>query len=229
MTSRKSSLLPTTLAAALLAGALSACAPLVIGGAAMGALMVSDRRTTGSVVEDERIELRSASLLREALGERAHVNVASYNRQALLTGEVPNEQVKQQAEQIVSRVENVKGIVNELAVLGQTSLAQRSNDVLVTGKVKASLVDAADLQVNAFRVVTERGIVYLMGRVTPREADRATQITRSIPGVQRVVRIFEFIGEDEVRRAQPAGLAPAPATTAAPAATAPAGPASAPR
>lgn len=215
MRSRMTSMLATALAAVTLAGALSACAPLVIGGAAVGALVVADRRTAGAVVEDERIELRSASLLREAFGERAHINVNSYNRQALLTGEVPNEQVKQQAEQIVGRVENVKAIVNELAVQGSTNLAQRSNDALITGKIKASLVDAADLQATAFRVVTERGTVYLMGRVTPREADRATQITRTIGGVQRVVRIFEFIGEDDMRRAQGGG---APAATAAPAA-----------
>lgn len=204
------------LAAVALAGALSACAPLVMGGAAMGALVMADRRTTGIVLEDERIELRSSSLLREAFGERAHINVTSYNRQVLLTGEVPNEQAKQQAEQIVSRVENVKAIVNELAVLGASGLPQRSNDVLVTGKVKASLVDATDLQASAFTVVTERGIVYLMGRVTQREADRATQIARTVGGVQRVVRIFEFVGEDELRRSQPAAAAAAQPAASAP-------------
>lgn len=216
MRSRLNSMLATTLAAVTLAGALSACAPLVIGGAAMGALVVADRRTAGAVVEDERIELRSASLLRDAFGERAHINVNSYNRQALLTGEVPNEQIKQQAEQIVGRVENVKGIVNELAVTNtSTSLTQRSNDALITGKVKASLVDASDLQATAFKVVTERSTVYLMGRVTQREAERATQITRTVGGVQRVVRVFEFLGDAQ------GGSTPAPATTA-PATTAPA-------
>lgn len=236
MRSRLNSMLATALAAVTLAGALSACAPLVIGGAAVGALVVADRRTAGAVVEDERIELRSASLLRDAIGDRAHINVNSYNRQALLTGEVPNEQIKQQAEQIVGRVENVKAVVNELAVQGTTNLAQRSNDTLITGKVRASLVDASDLQATAFKVVTERSTVYLMGRVTQREADRATQITRTIGGVQRVVRIFEFIGDDELRRAQggsapAAAAAPAVAPAAAPAAipaatTSPAAPAS---
>jgi osmotically-inducible protein OsmY len=216
MTLRFASSLCTVLAAATLSATLSACAPLIVGGAAMGALMVADRRTTGAVVEDERIELRSASLMREAFGDRAHVNVTSYNRQALLTGEVPNEQAKQQAEQLVSRIENVKSIVNELAVLGSSGLPQRSNDVLVTGKVKASLVDAADLQAPAFKVVTERGTVYLMGRVTQREADRATQIARTVGGVQRVVRVFEFIGEDELRRAQGGGTTPAQVAPAAP-------------
>jgi osmotically-inducible protein OsmY len=213
MTLRLKRLPAVLLAGAALAAALAGCAPLLIGGAAVGtALVATDRRTSGAQLEDEGIELRSGSRLREAFGDRAHVNVNSYNRQVLLTGEVPNEQAKQQAEQVITTVPNVKGIVNELAVMGQSSLANRSADVLVTGKVRASLVDASDLQANAFKVVTERGIVYLMGRVTPREADRATQIARTVGGVQRVVRIFEIIGDDEIRRSQ-AAPAPAPAAS----------------
>jgi osmotically-inducible protein OsmY len=202
MTSKRNSLL-ILLAGAALAGSLSACAPLVLGGAAVGAVVVYDRRTSGAQVEDETIELRGASALRQALGERAHFNITSYNRQVLLTGEVPNEQAKQTAEQVVSKVENVTGIVNELAVMPNTSLAQRSNDTLITGKVKASLVDDRSLYVGAFKVVTERGVVYLMGRVTQREADRATQIARNISGVQRVVRIFDIISDEELRRLAP--------------------------
>jgi osmotically-inducible protein OsmY len=129
--------------------------------------------------------------------------VNSYNRQVLLTGEVPREQDKQLVEQIVSRVENVKGIVNELAVMGISSLAQRSADTLTTGKVKAAFVDDKELSANAFRVVTERGTTYLMGRVTQREADRATQVARSVGGVQRVVRVFEIITEEELRQIVP--------------------------
>lgn len=217
MTFKRNSLL-ILLAAAALAGSLSACAPLVLGGAAVGAVMVYDRRTSGAQVEDETIELRGASALRQALGDRAHFNITSYNRQVLLTGEVPNEQAKQTAEQVVSKVENVTGIVNELAVMPNTSLAQRSNDTLITGKVKASLVDDRSLYVGAFKVVTERGVVYLMGRVTQREADRATQIARNISGVQRVVRIFEIISDEELRRLAPSlGGSPAPARATAPA------------
>ena len=198
-------LLLAAAACAALGATLTACAPLVVGGAAVGAaMMVTDRRTAGIVVEDERIELRAGSLMRENFGDRVHVNVNSYNRQLLVTGEVPDANAKQQVEQVLARVQNVKGIVNELAVMGATTLQQRSNDLLVTGKVRASFVDASDLQANAFRVVTERGTVYLMGRVTQREAERATQITRTVPGVQRVVRIFEFIGDDEIRRTQSA-------------------------
>ncbi len=213
MTQVSRRLVLSAVAAGIAAGVLTACAPLIVGGAAVGALVAIDRRTSGAQLEDEGIELRAASRLREALGDRAHVNVTSYNRQVLITGEVPNDAARQQVEQIVSRVENVRSVVNELAVLGNTTLAQRSNDVLITGKVRASLVDAKDLFAGAFKVVTERGTTYLMGRVTQREADRATAITRTVGGVQKVVRIFEIITEDELRRLQPQ-QAPQPARAA---------------
>jgi osmotically-inducible protein OsmY len=203
------------LAAASLAGALSACAPLVVGGAAVGAMVVVDRRTSGAQIEDEAIELKGATRLRE-LGDRAHVNITSYNRQVLLTGEVPSDPARQQAEQIVARIDNVKGTVNELAVLPPSTLGQRSSDALITAKVKASFVDEKDLYVGAFKVVTERGVVYLMGRVTQREAEKATQLARTVSGVQRVVRIFELISDDELRRLGTMNPAPAPVTNAAP-------------
>jgi osmotically-inducible protein OsmY len=203
------------LAIALIATAaatLSACVPLVVGGAAMSAMVAIDRRTSGAQLEDEGIELRGASRLRDTFGDRAHINITSYNRQVLLTGEVPNDAARQQAEQVISRVENVKTIVNELVAAGNTTLVQRSSDVLITGKIKASLVDAKDLYAGAFKVVTERGTVYLMGRVTPQEADRATSIARQIDGVQRVVRIFEVISNDEMRRIQTQIAPTAPAS-----------------
>lgn len=196
-----------TLGACLGAG-LSACAPIMMGGAVMGTLMATDRRTSGMQVEDEGIELRAGSGIRSQLGERGHVNVSSYNRQVLLTGEVPNEQDKQTVEQLVSKVENVRSIVNELSVMENTTLSQRTSDALVTGKVKASMLDARDLFANAFKVVTERSAVYLMGRVTQREANRATELTRSIEGVKKVVRVMEIISEEELQRIQPQ-----PATT----------------
>ncbi len=116
-------------------------------------------------------------------------------------------------EQVVSKVENVRAIVNELGVMGNSTLTQRSSDSLVSAKVKASLVDAKDLYANAFKVVTERGTTYLLGRVTQREADRAAEITRSVNGVQRVVRIFEIISEDELQRLLPQpGTPPAAAS-----------------
>ncbi len=188
---------------AAIVGGLSACAPVMIGSAVMGSLVATDRRTAGAQLEDEGIELRAQSRLRENLGDRAHVNVTSYNRQVLLTGEVPNAQDRQLAEQLVTKVENVRGTVNELAVLGNTTLSQRSTDVLVTGRVRAGLVDAKDLYANAFKVVTERGTTYLMGRVTQREANRATEITRSTTGVQKVVRLLEIISEEELKALLP--------------------------
>ena len=195
----------TACASALLTGALTACVPLLLGGAVGGGAMVaSDRRTSGTQLEDEGIELRALSRLQTPLGERSHVNLTSYNRQVLLTGEVANAQDRQQLERTVASVENVVSIVNELAVMGNSSLAQRSSDTLVTGRVKASLIDARDLSANAFKVVTERGATYLMGRVTQREADRVTEMARATPGVQKVVRLFEIISEQELARLLPA-------------------------
>jgi len=193
----------TVLGAVCLGGVLSACAPIVIGGAAMGMLVATDRRTSGAQLEDETIQLRAAGRIRESVGDRVHVNVNSYNRQVLLTGEVPSAQDKQLVEQIVSRVENVRSIVNELGVMGNSTLTQRSSDSLTTGRVKAAMVDAKDIFANSFKVVTERGTTYLMGRVTQREATRATEITRSTSGVQRVVRVLEIITEEDLQRTLP--------------------------
>ncbi len=207
------------LAAAALGAGLSACAPLVIGGGAMvGTLMVLDRRTAGAQVEDEGIELRAASRIRETLGDRVHVNVTSYNRQVLLTGEVATAEDGQKVEQIVRSVENVLSVVNDLGVMPPSSLTQRSNDTFITGKVRASLVDAKDLTASAFKVVTERNVVYLMGRVTQREAKRSAEIARGVNGVRKVVRVFEVISEDELARqlAQPAPVTQDPAATAPP-------------
>ncbi len=196
-------LLSVMLVGVALGATLSACAPVVVGGAVVGSLVATDRRTSGAQLEDEGIELRAGSRIRDNLGERGHINLTSYNRRVLLTGEVPSAQDKQLVEQIVTRVDNVQLVVNELAVLGNATMTQRSSDTLVTGRVKASLVDAKDLYANAFKVVTERGTVYLMGRVTQREADRATDIARSTNGVQKVVRVFEIISEDELRSLMP--------------------------
>jgi osmotically-inducible protein OsmY len=204
--------LTATLVAAALASIVSACVPLVIGGAVLGgSLVATDRRTSGAQLEDEGIELRSANRLREAMGDRANAKATSYNRQVLLTGEVPTEEDKKLAEQTVSKVENVQKIVNEIGVLGNSTFTQRSGDTLVTGKVKAALVDAKDLYANAFKVVTERGVVHLMGRVTQREADRATEVTRGIGGVQKVVRIFEIISDDDLQRQLPQPAKPSSA------------------
>ena len=193
-----------TLLVAALGATLSACAPLVVGGAAVGALVAVDRRTSGAQLDDQGIELRSNNRLKDELGDaRARVAVTSYNRRVLLTGEAASEAVKTQITQIVSAVPNVREVINELGVTNSPTLKERATDTLVTGRLKASLVDAKDLAASAFKVVTERGTVYLMGRVTQREADRATDIARNIPGVSRVVRSFEIITEQELASMQP--------------------------
>lgn len=208
----KKSLQRTTLMLALAAGTLttlSGCFPLVAGGVVTGAMVASDRRTSGTVVEDEGIELKASARVRENLGERVHVNITSYNRQVLITGEVPSAQDKQLVEKVVSGVENVRNIVNELGVMGNATLTQRSSDALVTGRVKAGLIDAKDLISSAFKVVTERGTTYIMGRVTQREANRATEVVSGTTGVQRLVRILEIVSEDELARNMPPPPAPA--------------------
>jgi len=196
---------PAGLAALTLAAltALPGCAPLLLGGAVVGGVMVAaDRRTAGAQLEDQGIELKAANRIKE-MATLAHVNVTSYNRMVLLTGEVPGEAERGAIEQAVAKVENVRTIVNELAVAGSSSMTSRSNDVLLSTKVKASLVDAKDVPASAFKVVTERATVYLMGRVSEREAARAAQLASTVPGVQKVVRVFEIVSEDELARLQP--------------------------
>ena len=206
----------TATTALLLSTLLSACVgPLLVGGAMVGGTLVAvDRRTSGAQLDDEAIELRAANQIRSNLGTRVRVSVTSYNRQVLLTGEVPNLQDKQRVEEVVKAVDSVTSVVNELAVLNSPSLMDRSADILLTGRIKAMLLDASDLQSNAFKVVTERNTVYLMGRVTQREADRATEVVRSAPGVQKVVRLLEIISPQELQRlgTLPAGAQPAAAT-----------------
>ena len=201
------------LAAAAVVGSLSACVPLVVGGAVVGTLVVIDRRTSGTQLEDEGIEFRASNRIKEVIGDKGHVNVTSYNRQVLLTGEVPTAKDRELVEKAVAGVDNVRSVVNELAVMPNSTLTQRSNDTLITGKVKASFVDAKDISLNAFKIVTERNTVFLMGRVTPREVARATEIARGVGGVEKVVRVFEIISEDELARyqAKPAPVSADPA------------------
>lgn len=188
------------MAVALGASLLSGCAPLVVGGAVMTGVVAVDRRTTGTQIEDEAIELKVASAINKELGERVHLNVTSYNRRALLTGEVRSEADRARATLLAQSQENVKDVVNDLMVGSPSSLTQRTKDTVITGQIKAAFLDAKDLQSNAVKVITERGVVYLMGRVTTREAQRATDIARGIGGVAKVVRVFEDISEEELKR-----------------------------
>ena len=190
----------TLLAAAALGSGLAGCFPLVVGGMAVGTLMVADRRTAGTQVEDEGIEVRSVNRIYNELGDQLHVNVTSYNRQVLLTGEVPSANLLPTIVSMVKASGNVRSIVNEVVVAPKSPLSQRSNDTFITGKVRASLVDAKDLSASSFKVVTERSVVYLMGTVSEREASRATAIARGVDGVRKVVRVFELLSEEELMR-----------------------------
>jgi len=194
-------LLLTALAAAIVS---SACAPLVMGGAMVGSALVAiDRRTTGTQLEDEGIEFKAGARIREQLGDRVHVNVNSYNRLVLITGEASSEADRSALTAIAKGVENVNNVLNETAVMGASSLSSRSNDLLIATKIKAKLIDTQDLVTNSLSVVVERGSVYLMGRVTEREAVRAADIIRSVGGVLKVVRTFEIISEEELARIAP--------------------------
>ena len=196
-------LLAATLATAAALGALAGCAPLLVGGAMLGGtMMYVDRRTSGTQVEDQAIELKAASRVRE-LALPANVNVTSYNRLVLITGEVPREADKVAVEQVVTKVEAVRSVVNDLAIGEPSGVGSRASDSVISGKVKASFVDAKDLQAQAAKVVTERGVVYLMGRVTEREAARFADVARSVDGVRKVVRVFEILTEAELATIQP--------------------------
>ncbi len=196
------------LAAVAGASLLSGCAPLLVGGAVMTGVVAVDRRTAGTQLEDQNIELKVASAINKEMGDRVHLNVTSYNRRVLLTGEIRSEADRTRATQLAQSQENVKDVVNDLAIGAPSSMSQRTKDTVLTGQVKAAFVDAKDLQVSAVKVLSERGIVYLMGRVTPREAQRATDITRSTKGVAKVVRVFEEISEQELQRLSQPTAAP---------------------
>jgi osmotically-inducible protein OsmY len=209
---------PLALAAAALGSTLlSGCGALIVGGVVVGSAMVAtDRRTTGAQVDDETIEVKSSGRMMEIFGDKARINTTSYNRMVLLTGEVPTDADKTTAEQTVARVPNVSSVVNELSVGPLNTFGERSKDTYITTKVKASLVDAKDLFANSIKVTTHRGVVYLMGRVTEREATRAAEVARGVSGVVKVVRVFEVISEAELAQTQPKTVAPAdPAASAA--------------
>ncbi len=199
MKASHSRLLHVAAAAAIAAGALGGCAPLLVGGAVVGTSMVaSDRRTSGAQLEDEVIDVKATNRAREVLRGRGSVGVTSYNRLVLITGEVPSEADKAAVGNAVKAVDNVQNVVNELAIGPALSLGARSSDVLITSKVKASFVDAKDLFARSIKVIVANGVVYLMGRVTEREADRAAQIARGVGGVKKVVKVFEIISEAEL-------------------------------
>lgn len=186
--------------------ALLLCAPILAGcfgaaavGVGTGALLLTDRRNTETYISDEGMEIRAANRIRDAYGDKAHVNVIAYNRMLLLTGEVPTEVIKADVEKLAAGVPNVKSISNELLIAGASSFGSRSNDTYITSKVKARYVDANKFSPNHVKVVTEAGTVFLLGLVTQAEADAAVEITRTTGGVQKVVRVFEIISPEQAR------------------------------
>ena len=197
-----SPLAKAVLCAALL-GSLAGCVPLVVGGAAMGAAATMDRRTLGAQTEDKSITVKAEVQVPKLVGSAGHVNIASFNRKVLLTGEVRDEAMKAAVEREVRAIENVVTVINELVVAGPSSYTSRSSDALITANVKGSLVEMKTISATSFKVVTERGTVYLMGRVTQREGDLGANIAKSVSGVQRVVKLFEYITEEELRTQYP--------------------------
>lgn len=198
MSKLRSSILAVSLACTALVG-LQGCVAVVVGGAVMGTLAATDRRTFGAQTEDKAIVLKGEMAVKRALGDAAHVNVNSFNRRALLTGEVADEAARQAAEKEIKSIQGVMSVQNELAISGLSNFSSRSSDIVITTKVKASLVDAKDLYSSAFKVITEAGDVYLMGRVTQREGNAAASIAAGVAGVRKVVKVFEYISEDELK------------------------------
>jgi osmotically-inducible protein OsmY len=183
---------------AALLTSLSGCVEMMVGGAVMGAVATADRRTLGAQTEDKSITVKAELRVPKIAGPDAHVNIASFNRKVLLTGEVRDEAAKAAVEREVRGIEGVQSVSNELEISGPSSYTARSSDALITTKVKASLVDMKTISATSFKVVTERGTVYLMGRVTQREGQVAADVTRGVSGVQKVVKILEYISEDEL-------------------------------
>ena len=186
-------------ALALVLPVLSGCFGAAAVGVGTGALMLADRRNAETYVSDEGMELRAGNRISEKHGDKVHVNVTSYNRMLLLTGEVPSEAVKADVEKIASGVPNVRSISNELAIAGPSSFGGRGNDSYLTSKVKARFVDANKFAPNHVKVVTEAGVVFLLGLVTQAEANAAVEIARTTGGVQKVVRVFEIISPEQAR------------------------------
>jgi osmotically-inducible protein OsmY len=175
-------------------GALQGCFPVVATGVGAGAMMAADRRTTGTFIEDQEIETKAGNRIGEQYKDKVHVNVTSFNRHALLTGEVPDDATRTGVERIVAGVANVKAVSNELVVGGLSSLSSRANDTLITSDVKLRFLDNKNaFNADQVKVITEDGVVYLMGLVFHREGDAAAKIASTTSGVKRVVEVFEYL------------------------------------
>ena len=177
-----------------LAPQLQGCLPLVAGGAGVTVLALDDRRSVGAQAEDKEIDLRGENRIKDRFGDKVHINVASYNRNLLLTGEAPDAAAREEIEKIVRDIRNVRGVVNEIQIAGVSPYSARGNDSYLTSRVKARFIDKlGGSTANHVKVVTENGVVYLLGLVTRTEAETVVEIARTTGGVQKVVRVFEYI------------------------------------
>ena len=212
------------LSAVVLVGGLSACAPMVIGGAFFGTVNVAtDRRTAETQLVDEAIELRVFNRLITSTNNKGRVSAVSYGRRVLLLGEVPTAEDKVMAERVAASVDNVQRVISELRVMPNASASQRSQDALITKKIQATLIGSKDLVSSAFKITTNQSTVYILGVVTQREADRAIAIARNMDGVKQVVNMVDLISEETLKGLMPTGpgaASTAPATPAAPSAPA---------
>lgn len=216
--------------AALIAATAGACAPLLVGVVVAGtAIVATDRRTAGSLVDDQTIQLRVANELSTALGKLpVHINVNSFDRKVLLTGEVPDEAAKARAGDIAAATTNVRAVVNELAILPPTSVSERAGDTALATKVRAAFVNTREIAFNSIEIVTERGIVYLLGLVTEQEGQIAALVASKVSGVKQVVKVFDYASKEEIERRRAMATTGATPTAPAPGAPADAAPASAP-
>ena len=178
----------------LLTPVLGGCIAAVIGAGAAGAMVATDRRSTGAYTDDETIEWKTSDAIREKFGDKVHVNVTSFNRIVLLTGEAPTEEMRQGIQKIAQGIGSVRDVRNEIAVGKPTSLEAWSDDSYLTSKVMANMLGNKDVNQYHVKVVTESGVVYLMGLVTRKEGDAAAQVARNTSGVKRVVKVFEYTG-----------------------------------
>lgn len=177
-----------------LAPQLQGCVEMAVVGAGAAALAVDDRRSIGAQTEDKDIDLRGESRVNDRFGNKVHINITSYNRNVLLTGEAPDAATKAQIEKIVREIPNVRGVINEILIAGVSTYSARGNDSYLTSKVKARFIDNGGVfSANQVKVVTENSVVYLLGLVTHKEAEAAVEIARTTGGVQKVVRVFEYI------------------------------------
>jgi len=177
---------------AVLSTQLAACMPAVVGGAATGGVMAADRRTSGIFIEDQNIEIKAVKKMLTNLGQQSHVNVTSFNGNVLLTGEVPDEARKTLAVNLLKEIPNIRNVTDELVIGPESSLASRSNDTLITSRVKTRFITENRFPANYVKVVTENNVVYLMGIVTAEEAEAAVDIARNTDGVTKVVKVFEY-------------------------------------